>query len=235
MKLVDRRAWRMPYHCHGAVPLDPQALSILPLQHCMHKADKLVIQRWLCPCLDSGHLRIPWPRQGVDMIVDRCIRRLHWASKSKEVQPAAAASMLRVLGNGLTLPARMGTSKHCPLRGYTSAGNIQHVKVLTAIGGTICAHAILGESTATPDASWSESHYQQLLAQRGNWSWHPSCRYFQTDSDSWQADLCSYRFHQCEAALFCAGPHCVCGCVCVCAHHTALGVQNVQGRSGVTR
>eukprot|EP00971_Amphidinium_carterae_P278847 5535648-Amphidinium_carterae.2 len=67
------------------------------------------------------------PRQGIDVVVDRCIRRLHWASK--EVQPAATAAMLRILGNGFSLPARFGHSQRCPLCGYEHAGSIQHIVI----------------------------------------------------------------------------------------------------------
>eukprot|EP00971_Amphidinium_carterae_P256025 5083285-Amphidinium_carterae.1 len=94
---------------------------------CIHKVGRLKVQRWLSKCFERWNrsLRLKWPKQGVDVIVDRCLRRLSWASK--EVQPAATAAMLRVLGNGFPLPSRMGQSKECPLCEYKHAGSIQHI------------------------------------------------------------------------------------------------------------
>eukprot|EP00971_Amphidinium_carterae_P052082 1025310-Amphidinium_carterae.3 len=129
MTVAERRKWSklalpvIDFHCSGgSMPVNLASLSPLPIQRCIHRVGKLHVQRWLAKCLErwNQHLRHLWPKQGVDVVVDRCLSRLHRASSV--AQPAAPAAMLRVLGNGFTLPARMGQRKSCLLCSSQRAG-----------------------------------------------------------------------------------------------------------------
>eukprot|EP00971_Amphidinium_carterae_P210859 4184038-Amphidinium_carterae.2 len=122
MSKAERRKWSkaavpvIDCQCPGGSLLEsPHAFMDMPLQRCIHKVGRLKVQRWLSRCFERWNrcLKLKWPKQGMDVVVDRCLRRLTWASR--EVQPAATASMLRVLGNWLPFAITHGAVQEVPI------------------------------------------------------------------------------------------------------------------------